>query len=201
MTTLDEEIFIRFASANRMEIRRVPKGDAKITPVEFDQPATGPVTLKIGAKEVREYRAGSLWHLMLTEPAECRRSLLPLLSLLQPNRDLAKTGEDVRAELLRMAESGTSSDQKQWARWVQELGDDQFAEREAADRQLRETGRIVVSYLQQLDTSRLDAEQRFRVRRIVKALTTANGGDSPEQVASWLFADPAVWLAMLQARR
>jgi hypothetical protein len=199
LTTLEEQISIRFSSASRMEIRRVPRGNSKITPVEFDQPATGLVRLKVGAKDVREYRAADLWHLVLAEPDECRQSLLPLLNLLQPNWDLVKTGDEVRAVLLRMAEGGKNPDQKRWAQWVQQLGDDQFAKREAADRQLREAGRVIVSYLQQLDSGRLDVEQRFRVRRIVNALTAASGNDSPEQVASWLFADPAVWLAMLSS--
>jgi hypothetical protein len=199
LATVEQEITIRFTSANRMEIRRVPQGDSKITPVEFDQPATGPVTLKVGAKDVREYRAASLWHLVLAEPAECRQSLVPLLNLLQPNWDLDKSGEEIRAVLLRMAEGASPADHKQWAEWVRQLGDDQFAKREAADQQLREAGRGVVSYLQQLDTTRLDVEQRFRIRRMVNALTTANGDDSPEQVASWLIGDASVWLAMLSS--
>jgi hypothetical protein len=199
LTTLEEALSIRFSAGSRMEIRRVPRADSKITPVEFDQPATGPVILRVGAKDMREYRGASLWHLVLAEPVECRQWLLPLLNLLQPNWDLVKTGDEVRSVLLRMAEGGTRPDQKQWAQWVQQLGDDQFAKREAADRQLREAGRVVVSYLQQIEPGRLDAEQRFRIRRIINALTAASGDDSPEQVASSLFADPAVWLAMLSS--
>jgi hypothetical protein len=197
LTTLEEEISIRFASANRLEIRHVPRGDSKVTPVEFDQPATGPVTLKVGAKDVREYQAASLWHLAMAEPAECRQLLFPLLALLQPNWDLGKTGDEIRAVLLRMAEGASRTDHKQWAEWVRQLGDDQFAKREAADQHLRDAGRGIVSYLQQLDPTRLDAEQRFRIRRIVNALTVTNGEDSPEHVASWLFGDASVWLAML----
>ena len=173
-----------------MEIRRVPRGNPSSCRCEFIQPATGPVSLKVGSQDVREYRAASLWHLCVAEPAECRQSLLPLLNLLQPNWDLVKTGDEVRAVLLRMADGGNRPDQKRWAQWVRQLGDNQFSKREAADRQLREAGRAVVVYLQQLDPSRLDAEQRFRIRRIINALTAASGDDSPEQVASWLFCRP-----------
>jgi hypothetical protein len=199
LTTPEEQISIRFSSADRVEIRRVPKGDAKSPSVEFRQAGTAPVSLKIGPPNPREYRAASLWHLLLEEPAECRKSLVPLLGLLQPKWDLLKTGDEVRAILLRMADGGRLPDQRRWAEWVAQLGDSQFAKREAADRQLREAGRGVVAYLQQLDPGRLDAEQQYRVHRIIQALTVASGEDAPEQIASWLFSDPAVWLAMLSS--
>ena len=197
LTTPDEEITIRFAAANRCEIRRTPKANLKVVAVEFIQPGTGPISLKIGQQDAREYRATTLWHLVLAEPTVCRESLLPLLGMLQPNWDLGKTADEIRAALLRMADAGNRPDHKQWAEWVKQLGDDQFSKREAADRQLREAGRTVVTYLRQLDPSRLDAEQQFRIRRIINALTASRGDDSPEQVASWLLGDPAVWLAIL----
>jgi hypothetical protein len=197
LTTPEEEFSLRFSSATRMEIHRLPKGDSKITAVEYDQPATGPITLKVGVKDVREYRAASLWHLLLTEPAACRESLLPLLGLLRPNWALVKTGDEVQAVLLRMAQRDVRPDQKQWSEWVRQLDDDQFTKREAADRQLRDSGRAVVSYLQQLDPARLDAEQQFRIHRIISALTSTSGDDTPEQVAALLFADAGVWMAML----
>jgi hypothetical protein len=200
LTTSEEEVTIRFASADRLEIRRVPKGDAKTPSVEFRQAGTAPVLLKIGPPEAREYRAASLWHLLLAQPAECRKWLVPLVSLMQPKWDLVKTSDEVRTILLRMAEGGRVPDQKRWAEWVAQLGDSQFAKREAADRQLREAGRAVVAYLQQLDASRLDAEQQYRVHRIIQMLTVSSGEDSPEQIASWLYSDPAVWLAMLSGQ-
>ena len=197
LTTAEQQISIRFSGANQLEIRRSPAGDLKLVAVEFNQPATGPVSLKIGQQGARELRAASLWHLLLAEPAECRQSLVPLLNLLQPKWELEKTRDEIRAILLRMAKSGSLPDQKRWAEWVQQLGDNRFAKREAADRQLREAGRAAVAYLQQLDPSRLDAEQQYRVRRIIQALTAGSGDDAPEQIASWLFGDASVWLAML----
>ncbi len=199
LTTSDEDFTLRFSSANHLEIHRAGKGNSTITAVDYDQPPTGPVTLKVGGKEPHEYKAASLWHLVLEEPDTCRQTLLPLLGLLRGNWDLSKISGDIRAALLRMAESDVRSDQTQWAQWVQQLGDEQFTKREAADRQLRDAGRVIVSYLQQLDTTRLDAEQQFRIRRIINALTVANGDDTPEQVASLLFGDASIWLAMLSS--
>jgi hypothetical protein len=199
LATAEQQILIRFTGANQLEIRRTPAGDSKVVAVDFNQPATGPVSLKIGRQGAGEFRAPSLWHLLLAEPAECRQSLVPLLRLLQPKWDLEKSRDEVRAILLRMAEGGSLPDQTRWAEWVKQLGDDRFAKREAADRQLREAGRAVVAYLQRLDPGRLDAEQQYRVRRIIQALTAGSGDDSPEQVASWLFGDASVWLAILSS--
>jgi hypothetical protein len=80
---------------------------------------------------------------------------------------------------------------------VAELGDERFARREAADRALRAADPAVLLYLEQLDPGRLDAEQQFRLRRISDTLAAKVGGDTPEQIASWLGGDPAVWLALL----
>ena len=55
----------------------------------------------------------------------------------------------------------------------------------------------MLSYLQQLDFGRLDAEQQFRVHRIIDDISERLGDDSPEQVASWLAGDQSVWLALL----
>ncbi|MGQ9576670.1 MAG: hypothetical protein ACUVUC_15285 [Thermoguttaceae bacterium] len=197
LTTPDQQLSVRFTAANRLEIRRIPKGDSRIVPIEFQQPAAGPVWLKVGGSEPREHQAPSLWHLFLAEPALCREQLAPLLNYLRPDWDLPTTAEQIAALLVQSASGGSSPDHKRWAELVKQLGDDRFAKREAADRQLREAGRAVVAYLQQLDPSRLDAEQQFRIRRIILALTDTGADDTPEQVAAWLLYDPAAWLTLL----
>ncbi len=197
LATPAEEITVRFSAANRLDIRRVPKVESDAALVEFHQPAAGPVSLKVGKSDPQTYQAASLWHLFVQEPAVCRQRLMPLLNLLHSDWDLAKTGDEVEGLLLRMAGAGTLPDQSRWAELVRQLGDGRFAAREAADRRLREAGRSVVPYLQKLDPARLDAEQQLRIRRIVQALTTSSGDDAPEQLASWLSGDPAIWLAML----
>ena len=80
---------------------------------------------------------------------------------------------------------------------MEQLGDESFAKRQAADRGNRAADPAVLNYLQQLDFSRLDTEQQFRVRRIIEALSTRLGDDSPEQAASWLAGDPSIWLILL----
>jgi hypothetical protein len=43
----------------------------------------------------------------------------------------------------------------------------------------------------------LDAEQKSRVRHIIRDLSNQTGEDTPERVAAMLVADPLVWLALL----
>jgi hypothetical protein len=187
------------AAGNRVQLRRAPKGErSEVVPVEFTQAPNEPITLKVGLKEnERVYRAASIWHLLIVEPAAAREHLVPLLKILLREWDFVKTAYEIESILVRTAQSGAPPDQKLWAQWVQQLGDASFATREAADRKLRETGRVVVSHLQQLDPARLDAEQRFRVRRILRALSDMSNEESPPQLAVWLSGDTSIWLALL----
>jgi hypothetical protein len=187
------------AAGNRIQLRRLPKGDQPGgVPVAFTQAPNEPVTLKVGPKESeRVYRAASIWHLLIAEPAAAREHLVPLLRILLREWDFVKTTVEIESTLVRTAQSGGPPDQKLWAQWVQQLADASFATRESADRKLRETGRVVVSYLQQLDPARLDAEQRFRVRRILRALSDMSNEESPPQLAVWLSGDTSIWLALL----
>jgi hypothetical protein len=202
LSTPTEQISIAFQSATRLTIRRGPRDeakDSKAVRVEFNQPGTGmePVTLKVGPKgEERIYQAASIWHLMIQQPQPCREHLLPLLKNLQRDWEVGKLAAEIEEGLMQTA-AGPDPDQQRWAEWVRQLGDDRFSVREAADRKLRETGRVVITYLQQIDPQKLDVEQQYRVRRIISALSDTGGDDSPEQVAAWLSGDPSIWVAML----
>ncbi len=80
---------------------------------------------------------------------------------------------------------------------VEQLGDDQFTKREAADRALRAGAAPALNYLRQLDFDRLDAEQQFRVTRIIRKLTGHSEDDSADAVAASLLRNSEVWLALL----
>ena len=103
----------------------------------------------------------------------------------------------IEADLLKAAVAGKIPDRRHWADLVRQLGDNQFAKREAADRMLRAVGPQVTGFLQQLDYGQLDAEQQFRVRRIIDLLHGSAAADTAEQVAERLVADSSVWLALL----
>ncbi len=55
----------------------------------------------------------------------------------------------------------------------------------------------MIFFLEELDFSRLDAEQQFRAGRITEALRERLGEDSPQQAASWLAGDATVWFSLL----
>ncbi len=186
-------------TGNRVELRRIPKENrSEPAAVEFRQAPGEPVSLTVGPKgHERTYRAQTIWHLFLLEPTVCREQLAPLLAVVLRELDFVRTAQEVEAILVRTAGPGAPPDRKQWSRWLEQLADPRFSAREAADRKFREEGRIVVTYLQQIDPSRLDAEQRYRVRRILQSLSETGGDQSPAQIAHWLAGDPVVWLALL----
>jgi hypothetical protein len=192
------QLAIEISNVSKVHISYTGKGDEALIPVDFLQPAQGNTILTIGAEDKRQvYSAPSLWHLFLAYPRETKQHLEPLLELLNPNWKLSETAQAVEIELLRKAVGNEASLQKHWEELVEQLGDERFSTRQAADRALRAANPAVLNYLRQLDFSRLDAEQQFRVRRIIEALSEQLGDDTPEQVANWLAGDASVWLVLL----
>lgn len=198
LSTPDQRLLVEITGRDQLHVRRTAQGDANRAPVDFRQTPDEPLRLTVGTAEQKEvYEAASLWHLLVTEPNVCRTHLVPLLEVLDPQWDLSHTAEEVEAALARAAAEGDLPDPRRWAALVEQLGDERFARREAADRELRALGRVVYTYLQQLDTSRLDAEQHYRVRRILMGMAARMENDAPPEIATWLAGDPAIWLALL----
>jgi hypothetical protein len=187
------------AEGGTVRIRREPKGNASFPAVEFRQVPNEKITLTVGAGDSKQiFRADDSWRLFLAYPKECREHLSPLLAFLRPNWKAAETAAAVEAKLLQEIGGDTAAQRARWAELIIQLGDDRFARREAADRALRASGTAVLGFLHQLDADRLDAEQRFRIRRIIGALNEQFQEDSPDEIASLLAADPEVWLILLE---
>lgn len=185
-------------SAGSVLIHQEPLGDSPALTVKFEQTADQEITLTVGSwTQQQVFSAPDLWRLLIAWPEECRKHLLPLLEELRPDWSLADQIARVEERLLRNAEEDKTSDAASWAALVKQLADNSFAKREAADRALREGGPNAIAYLWQLDFDRLDAEQRFRVHRIIAAQTGQHGEDSAEQIVASLAGVPAVWLALL----
>ena len=198
LTAADQEMTIEMSSHNRFHLHRKPKDDSKVMPVEIEQPAQGAIVFRIGEKDHQQvYHFPGVWHLVVVEP-ELAKAARPSAAATSPAR--LGPEQDCRRDRVPLVAAATDHvvpDSRRWAQWVAQLGDPQFSKREVADRQLREAGRVVLSFLEQLDRNRLDAEQQFRVRRILAVVAESEGNDTPEQVAAWLAGDTAVWLAML----
>lgn len=197
-STPNEALSIKVSGNGHLHILRAPQGDSPLIQVEFVQEAGNPLLLKVGReKDLHVYEAPSLWHLLLEEPAIVQTRLIPLLRLLQPNTDLVGMANGIQQEMVRLAAVESLPDRKHWAELVRQLGDDSFTRRQRADRLLREAGQIAVAYLQNLDASELDAEQQFRIHRIIRSFTHRQEKDTPAVVARWLAADPRAWLVLL----
>lgn len=189
---------VRVSNGVEARIRLVPKDNSKVTAMEFVQSAGRPIEFTIGAgQESRTYRAAGLWHFMLLHPPEVSARLLPLISVLNKDWELEKRLEQIEAALLETSVEDELRDRARWDELIRQLADDRFSQRESADRELREIGQVALAHLERLDRETLDAEQFYRVRRIVQALAQRTDTDSPQHVARRLAGDPAVWLVVL----
>ena len=142
-------------------------------------------------------RAATIWELLIGHPEACRLHLLPILYKLRPGWDLLLAADGVKTQLLQMADEGPPAKDTRWRELVEQLGHDSYSQREAADRRLRAAGRRAVGFLRKLDKSKLDAEQRFRVSRIVHEFTGVE--QSPREIAEESLDDPAIWLAVARS--
>ena len=198
--TTDEERFTLSATAsvNNFVIHREPRGKAAFAPVEFTQAANEKVTLTLGAgPEKKVFQAQDIWRLAIARPKECKDRLFPLLEMMRAGWKFSETVAGVEQKLMQAAGKDAAADRARWAKLVEQLGDERFAKREAADRSLRTEGTAAIGFLRQIDFRRLDAEQQFRVGRILDAFTGLSGDDSADEIASSLAADPMVWLDLL----
>jgi hypothetical protein len=195
-TTPQEKLLIEFDSAGMFHYSREPKRNLSSTRIEVTQTPGGMLTLLCSGPEGKrqECRGTTIWHLFIMHPQESR-PLAALLDDVRPQWQSSKMTAAIEAELLKAA-AGKNPEREKWAALVGQLGDDQFMKREAADRKLRAEP-AAFGYLQRLDINQLDAEQRLRLRRILKLSERQKADDTAEQVAAWLLEDPMIWLALL----
>ncbi len=198
-TTPNEQLIVRIATAScKASIARLPRGKSTFAALEFQQSPDDKTMLTLGTGDHRRVlRAANLWQLAIEQPKECREDLFPVLELLRPDWKLSETADRVEASLLARAGEEENAARARWAPLVAQLGDEQFSKREAADRALRAGAASALNYLRRLDFNQLDAEQQFRIRRIIRKLSARSEDDSAETVAASLFYDGEVWLALL----
>lgn len=186
------------AEGRQLTLHRAPKTGAEPPALEFSQPIEGPVRLSVGAGETRRvHEADTLWHLLLVAGEDCRLHLLPILRALRPALVVPLEEAQLRTQLVRAAKSTQHVDRSHWSTLIAELGSPRYAERQRAERRLRDLGQIVLPYLAGLPRESLDAEQAFRVRAIMSHLERQADEDSAERVAAWMATDPRVWLHLL----
>jgi hypothetical protein len=188
------EILLTVDERKKLTIIRRGMGGSSLDEIRYEQPASGEVTLVIATERPQKFAAPSLWHLLVAEP-EAHAGLLPVLAHLRPDWRLDEQVGELEAVLLARAGEDTLPARRQWQAWIEELASESFAQRQAADRELRAAGQPVLGYLRQLDAAQLDPEQR---RRIACILGAAGGeADSPQRAGDWLIADKRVWLSLM----
>jgi hypothetical protein len=212
LTTKTFAVELNLSQGRNLRIRKVPQNDSGVQIVEIQQPRDGAIVVTgappapgADAKAGAEAKSGesaeprkfeSIWHLFVMEPEFAKKEAEPLLGLLRPAWQLSIAAKEVEEQMLLHAVGTRGFDRRHWSETVAKLGSDSFVDREAADRSLRELGRIIVPYLKNLDTSRLDAEQLHRVRAILRRYSGEDVEDSPATVADWLAGDPDIWVTL-----
>ena len=197
-TSPQDDFLLEINSEGRFHFRRRSQTQKVFVPVEFTQVPGEPLSLALGPEGRQQVnRAPTLWHLLLAQPESCHRHVIPALEVLRSQWQFSQTAASIETQLLQMAAGSKREDRLHWNRLVEDLADGRFATREAADRELRAAGPSILGYLNQLDFKRLDAEQQFRVRRVITCLARHATDDTPEQVAASLVEDPWIWAALL----
>jgi hypothetical protein len=167
------------------------------TTLEFRQPATGPLTLTWRERGAEHTVVGAtLWHLLLAEPALCRRELVPILEALRSDWNLNGQCQAIENSLVRWSQDRRGVVRTRMQELVAALASPRFAERRAAERNLASMGGSALMYLSTLNFSDLDPEQRLRVQTLLGLLD--HDEDKPDRAVTWLASDPRVWLALCE---
>lgn len=189
-----QQLILEIDHSNQVLIERKPLHGSDVVPIRFVQPVRGKITLIVDhPNSPREIAASSFWHLMLAEPQTCAEHLVPIIESLRTDWRLNDQLAAVERTLL--ATTRVPNYERMDA-LVRQLSSKSFTDRQTADRELRNMGPALVAYINRLDLTRLDAEQRYRLRKI-KRLLTAVRYDSSERVAAWLSDDREAWFALL----
>lgn len=179
---------------------RIERQPSEGTAFLFQQQAKGQVSLtQTSGQDTQTWEASSLWHLLLAHPELHNTSFLPVLDSLQPEWNFRKQMEEVEEFLLTTAKFVDQEEEHaQLEKLIRDLGSESLGVRFQADRALRTKGKQTIGYLLSVDREQLDAEQRFRLRRIVDSVLAGFPEESPVHVAQTLFHDPLIWLSLLR---
>ena len=166
--------------------------------VEFRQPLQGDLEVIVhDGQQSREIKSQSFWHLILTERALCETELVPVLEVLRPDWHLVDLTEQVESGLFHAALSKPLISRRYLSELVAQLNSPRFQKRQSADSQLRSCGPAALPFLDSLSRQNLSGEQRMRIDRIRRAISTASM-DTAERMTEWLADDEHVWFALLK---
>lgn len=196
-TDEQQDLVIEFQAGSDVRISREPRGGSGMPRIKFEQLVGSDLKLIVENGDTKKQcSAPTLWHLLLAEPAACQEHLLPALARLRTDWLLCERAKRLQASLVDLCQSGAIEQRRRCAALVDQLASGNYQTRQDADHELRGLGQIALSYLKRLDLTRLDAEQRQRIRRISDSLSVCTG-DTPERMAAWMLDDQAIWFTLL----
>ena len=194
--TPDERISLLVVNERDITFRRQRTRETRVVEVHFRQPAAGKISLRVLEDGKRtDFTAENLWQLMLTEDKTCQLGLEEMLLVVKPQFSLPETIATIETQMLFLP---TSDHRQHWDQLIAELADDQFEVRMAADRALREAGKLALGYLLKVNQTQFDSEQRQRIKRIVND-TALDTSDAPEIAAALIRDDLRAWLRLLES--
>ena len=118
-TSPRERLAVEIFSEGRLILRHTDLGKSPQPPVEFAQLPDEPLSLTVGTSGKQTvYRAPTLWHLLIEEPAVSRRQLLPLLEVLPCCGQITQTADGVEGELLKLARGVSCPSEGDGANWL-----------------------------------------------------------------------------------
>jgi hypothetical protein len=200
-STSDEKLSFEIVGGNKVTIEVMPRSASDHPTIRFVQPAEGSLSLTVDAGgQVTTYHAPTLWHLLLIESEVCHEHLIPFLEIMRPSWQLERRARQVEEALCRADSNQFRLYHAAWGQSVAALTNDRYAQRERAEQQLFGSGPAVLPYLRSLERADLDAEQRFRIKRVMRSLSSEGDEDTPERVTLWLSGDPRTWYALLSRR-
>lgn len=193
------QVAISIDGDGQATFEREGKTNSPYTRVRLEQRPGQPLRLTLAsASKEQTLVAPMLWHFLLAEPEIGARDLVPMFQILRPEWNLMREAEQLRAALLEHGATSDPAAAQQYQRWVDELASGRFATRRQAERHLAEAGQPAALYLEMLDERTLDAEQRYRVGRLLSRQLAREAGDTPQRLAYRMAGDVETWLAIMQ---
>jgi hypothetical protein len=194
----DERLSYQIENGNEVTVQLVPRSTTEHATIVFVQPAEGALRLTVATGEQsKTVGAPSLWHLLILEPQLCHEYLVPLLEIMRPNWQLDQQAQAIEKALCSDQPARAAIDHSGWERSLRQLASDRFVDRERAEQQLLSYGPVILPFLRGKDRAALDAEQAFRVRRVIRGLDKNADEDTPDRVVPWLTGDPRIWYSLL----
>lgn len=163
----------------------------------------GTIPMDYAAKstpEATEYVAPTLWDLILFAPEEMRKTLDAVLDICADKITTASLRANFLLSLIRIASLNEKLPEEAWClEQIAKLGDDQFAVRQAADRELRKVGPMLQAVVDKVDLQSLDPEQQMRLRRMLGDMKSLRGDEALDYTVRAWRSDPRVWFVLLES--